>query len=275
MLRTALKPRNLALLAVAVLIVVAFIQLGRWQLGVAEDKALQESLERARTQQPVAVETVLQPHTDFPNDLSTRPVSATGVFGGDQVVVANRRLDGRPGFWVVAPLRVDATGATLPVLRGFVTSPADLPPVPSGTVTVTGGLAPPESPYAGQSPPEGQLGSIDTSVLVGRWPGELYNAFVFQQEESPAPGVSALGSLERVPTPTGETGFKWRNAAYAMQWWAFALFALYMWWRIVRDEGREEAGREPGPEAGRQESQASGDNGDREPGEPDQQDPDS
>ena len=160
----------------------------------------------------------------------------------------------------MAPLRVAASGATLPVLRGFVTSPSDLPPVPSGTVTVTGGLAPPESPYAGDAPPQGQLASVDTSVLVGRWSGDLYNAFVFQQEESPAAAPASLGSMERVPTPSGETGFKWRNAAYALQWWAFAGFALYMWWRIVRDEGREEAaGR-----ADAEEVDASGDNGRRE-----------
>lgn len=260
MLRTALKPRNLALLAVAVLVVIAFVQLGRWQLGVAEDEALRESLARARSQQPVAVETVLRPHSDFPGELGTRSVTATGEFGTDQVVVGGRRLHGRTGFWVVAPLRVAASGATLPVLRGFVTSPSDLPPVPTGTVTVTGGLAPPESPYAGDPPPQGQLASVDTSVLVGRWPGDLYNAFVFQQQEEPAAAPATLGSMERVPTPSGETGFKWRNAAYALQWWAFAAFALYMWWRIVRDEGREEA-------AGRAAAtriDASGDNGGRE-----------
>lgn len=239
MLRSALKPRNIALLGVAVLIVIAFVQLGRWQLGVAEDKALQESLEKARSEQPVALDSVLDPHTDFPNHLSTRPVTATGEFGEDQVVVANRRLGGRAGFWLVAPLTLDSTGATLPVLRGWLPTPTDLPPVPSGTVTVTGGLAPPESPVSGEAPPEGQLGSIDTSVLVGRWSGDLYNAFVFQQTEEPSPEAGSLGELERVPTPLGDSGVKWRNAAYAMQWWVFALFALYMWWRIVRDDSEK------------------------------------
>ncbi|MEO7267603.1 MAG: SURF1 family protein [Knoellia sp.] len=256
MLRSALKPRHLGLLAVALLIVIAFVQLGRWQLGVAEDEALRESLAKARAQQPVAVETVLRPHEDFPNNLSTHPVSATGEFGTDQVIVAGRRLDGRTGFWVVAPFKVSATGATLPLLRGWVAAPDDAPPVPRGTVSVTGGLAPPESPYAGESPPEGQLGSIDTSVLVGRWPGELYNAFVFQQTESPAASVTTLGAMQRVPTPTGETGFKWRNAAYALQWWVFALFALYLWWRTVRADTEDEAALE------------AGDNGRRDPVEP-------
>jgi cytochrome oxidase assembly protein ShyY1 len=254
-LRSALRPRHLGLLAVVVLVVIAFVQLGRWQLGVAEDEALRESLEQARARQPVPIETVLRPHLDFPNTLSTYPVSAVGEFGSDQVIVAGRRLDGRTGYWVVAPLKVAATGANLPVLRGWVPSPDEAPPVPSGTVTVTGGLAPPESPYAGSPPPEGQLGSVDTSVLVNRWPGDLYNAFVFQQEERPQPAPGALGALERVPTPTGETGFKWRNAAYAMQWWVFALFALYLWWRTVREDTE------------RNDADATGDNGNRDPGE--------
>ena len=32
------------------------------------------------------------------------------------------------------------------------------------------------------------------------------------------------------------SGLSWRNAAYALQWWVFALFAGYMWWRMVRDD---------------------------------------
>ena len=89
MLRSARKPRHLALLAVAVLVVIAFVQLGRWQLGVAEDEASREALAKARAQQPVAVESVLEPHSDFPGELSTRPVQATGEFGSDQVVVTD------------------------------------------------------------------------------------------------------------------------------------------------------------------------------------------
>ena len=44
MLRTALKPKWLALLALALLIGIAFVQLGRWQLGVAHDKARAEAI---------------------------------------------------------------------------------------------------------------------------------------------------------------------------------------------------------------------------------------
>jgi len=29
-------------------------------------------------------------------------------------------------------------------------------------------------------------------------------------------------------------GLLWRNAAYALQWWVFALFAAYMGWSLPR-----------------------------------------
>ena len=31
-------------------------------------------------------------------------------------------------------------------------------------------------------------------------------------------------------------GISWRNAAYSAQWWAFAAFALLLWWKMVRQD---------------------------------------
>ena len=44
-----------------------------------------------------------------------------------------------------------------------------------------------------------------------------------------------------MPTPLPDTSIQWRNAAYAVQWWVFALFALWVWFRMVREETRSEA----------------------------------
>jgi surfeit locus 1 family protein len=240
-LRTALRPRWLGLLAVALLFVVAFVQLGRWQLGVAEDKALKEQLEAAKKVGVVELSTVLQPHSPFPGELSGRPVRATGTYAADeQVLVTDRRLDGQTGWWVVTALHTDA-GPTLPVLRGFVTSPDAVPAPPAGPVTVRGGLAPAESPLSSAGLPQGQLRSVDLSVLVNQWSGDLYNAFVFLEEQKPA------SDLTTVPTPTPTPGINWRNASYAAQWWVFALFALWLWWRMVRDAHRQD---HPAPAAG-------------------------
>jgi cytochrome oxidase assembly protein ShyY1 len=239
-----LKPRWLGLLGALVVLLVAFTFLGLWQLSVARDDAEREALEKAPQQAPVALSSVMVPHSPFPGDASGRPVTMTGTYDTTgQVLVADRRLDGVSGFWVLTPLVVDATGATGParvaVLRGFVTSGTGTGPAPSsnGSVTVTGTLAPGESPAAsGAALPEGQLGSVDLARLVNLWPGDLYNAFVFATAESPdvSPGV------QRVPPPAIPTGLTWRNAAYALQWWVFGLFAAYMWWRMVRDDHRRD-----------------------------------
>ena len=60
-----------------------------------------------------------------------------------------------------------------------------MPPPPEGTLTISGGLAPGESPSP-DPVPSGQIGSVDLSLLVNAWPGDLYNAFVFLESEDPA-----------------------------------------------------------------------------------------
>jgi surfeit locus 1 family protein len=47
---------------------------------------------------------------------------------------------------------------------------------------------------------------------------------------------------ELVPPPSPQPhGIAWRNAAYAVQWWVFAGFALVMWWKMVQQAARDEA----------------------------------
>jgi cytochrome oxidase assembly protein ShyY1 len=242
-----LKPKWLGLFAVLVVLLVAFTFLGLWQLSVARNEAQRVAIDAAAAQAPVPLGQVLSPHTAFPAEASGRPVTAIGRFdAGDQVLVADRRLDGASGWWVVTPLVVDGSAARIAILRGFVSSAASTGPAPAdvGQVTVTGTLAPGESPVSGAELPAGQLASLDLARLVNVWPGELYNAFVFATAESP----DASPGLQRVPPPAIPSGLTWRNAAYAVQWWVFGLFAAWMWWKMVRDDHRREqasAGTKP------------------------------
>ncbi|WP_392544634.1 SURF1 family protein [Oryzobacter telluris] len=261
MLRTALRPRFLGLLGLVLVVGAAFVQLGRWQLGVAESTAHREALEQARARTPVALTSVLRPHERFRGELSSRPVTAQGRYAEGQVVVPDRRLDGRSGAWVVTPFVVEGSGGTIAVLRGFVDDAATPGAPPSGTLTITGGLAPGESPSRVPVGP-GELASVDLSVLVNTWSGDLYNGFVFLESEDPASGAQ----LAKVPTPIGDTGIRWRNAAYAVQWWIFAGFALWLWWRMVREEAQREAaadGAVPPAGADAQRPVAAGENGPR------------
>ncbi len=241
MLRTALKPRWLGLFALLVVVVVVFGRLGLWQLNVAQDKGRAEALGRAQAAEAVSLDAVVGPHEAFPADGSGRAVTATGRYGAEGLLlVGPRRLEGQSGWWVVAPFVVEETGARIAVVRGFVADPTTSAAMPDGPVELRGTLAPGESPAeAPQGVPAGKeaLGSIDLAVLVNRWPGELYNAFVFATgEESGGRSVSLEPGLQRVPPPEVTSGLKWRNAAYALQWWIFAAFAAYMWFRMVRDD---------------------------------------
>ena len=112
--------------------------------------------------------------------------------------------------------------------------------------------------------PSGQIGSVDLSQLVNTWPGELYNAFGFVEAEDPA----TASALTTVPTPIGETGVQWRNAAYAVQWWVFAVFALWMWGADgARRDAAARGPRRPRPTTRRgprtRQPVAAGDNGSR------------
>lgn len=255
MIRTALKPGWLALLALLVAVLIAFYQLGMWQLGVSSNAASRElaAAQAARPTEPLGQ--VTAPHRPFPQDGAGLSVSAEGEYAADlQFLVPDRLLEGRLGYWVVTPLRTDASGeaALLPVLRGFVTDPAQADIPPAAPVAVEGTLAPAESPV-GTALPAGQRGAIDTADLANAWDEPIYNAFIFLVDEQP-PVTSA--EVERVPPPVfGESGIVWRNFGYGIQWFVFAGFAVYMYVRFLREATlKERAGTPdgrpaPGPAA--------------------------
>lgn len=249
-----MKPRWLGLFAFVLAVMVSFGALGLWQLSVARDNGRAEQVRAAPTLPVADVAAVLTPHSSFPHDGEGRRIKATGRYDGSaQVLVTPRLLRGERGYWVVTPLVVRSTGARIAVVRGFVTDPAQAAaPDVATEVTVSGTLAPGESPAQDNAPagtvlPDGQMTALDLSSLVNRWPGGLYNAFVFATAEQPDLSSADSPAVQRVPPPAlAGGGLQWRNAAYAVQWWVFALFAAYMWWRMVRDDhesGRLESGR--------------------------------
>lgn len=240
MWRTALRPRWLGLLGLAIVIVVAFVELGLWQLNAARDAGRAEQVARIQAMPTADIAAIVGPHAVMAADAVGRSVSASGRYDADQqVLVAHRRQGDRQGFWVVTPLVVEGTGARLPVLRGFVGDAASAPAPPAGRVGVTGTLSPPESaPNEPVALPPGQIQSVDLANLVNEWDASVYNALVFAgAETADGAAVPTGGALTRVPPPDlAETELSWRNLAYAAQWWVFAAFVLYMWSRMVADD---------------------------------------
>lgn len=210
-----------------------------WQLDVARDKSHQESLERAASMPVEDVAKVLPPHTPLTSQLVGRNVKATGTYDAEhQLIVVQRQLEGSVGYWVMTPL--DVNGSYLPVVRGWVSDPAQVQPPPSGEVTVVGALAPPESaPDKDLGLAPGQVSTIDVASLVNEWDAGTFSAFMYMESEQLASGAAVPWTPTLVPSPGfGEGGIEWRNLAYALQWWFFAAFAVYMWFRMVREDAQ-------------------------------------
>lgn len=237
-LKTALQPRWLALLVVVLVLCAVFAWLGSWQLGVAQSKGVLQAAreQQARPEQPV--DEVLLPQQPFTSDLDGRKVTATGTYdAAEQVLVPERLQRGVPGWWVVTALRTSS--GLLPVVRGWVPSPThpgtSPSAVPTGPVSLRGVLQPDDgAPAQVSTLPAGQLPQIDAADLVNRWGGPIYNGYVLLAGQQAAVNGP---QPEPVPAPTPTSpGIAWRNAAYAVQWWVFAGFAVLLWWKMVRQE---------------------------------------
>ncbi len=243
--RTMLKPRWLALLALVLAVIYSFGLLGLWQMNVAQDTGREQAQAEALARPVVPIDTVLKPHQAMNEDASARMVVVEGTYDASrQLLITDRRLGDRDGYWVVTPLKTQ-DGAVVSVLRGFVEQPngASLPP--ATPVSVTGMLAPNEGPPdERRALPANQLQQVDLGDLVNRWPEDLYNGFIFATVETPTLSWGPGSALTAVPPPNAApTELNWRNLSYAAQWWVFALFAAYMWWRMVREDVRR-AGEE-------------------------------
>lgn len=246
-LRTALQPRWLALLGLVLALCVGFGWLGSWQLGVAKARGQAEAVKERQNQQVVPIDDVLRPQRSFTAKADGRRVRVTGTYDESKQVLVSGRLqpggDGTVGWWVVSALQTEKQ-AWLPVVRGWVRTPDDgaaaVTSTPGGLVTVDGVLQPDEAP-SDQTLPEGQLASLDAADLVNRWGTPIYNGFLVATSQRTDVPSRAL-QPEPVPPPHPPPhGIAWRNAAYALQWWVFAAFALVMWGKMVQQAAQDDA----------------------------------
>jgi cytochrome oxidase assembly protein ShyY1 len=244
-LRTACRPRWLALLVVVLAAATGMSLLGQWQLDRARERGrIAEAQREARQARPVPLAEMLTARQPFPVKALGRRVVAQGAWdAGAQLLVAGRTLDGRSGLWVLTPLRL-ADGSAVPVVRGWVAAASDLaaaPPAAGVPVGVTGVLQPSEPPLdlaPGESSglPAGQVARVDVTDLVNRWPYPLLTGFLVLQSEQPAPSGPVPAPVTVQPP---KAGLALRNLSYAVQWWLFAGFGLFLWWRLVRDDHLE------------------------------------
>ena len=212
----------------------AAVLLGSWQYdaGRAEREAAALDLTRS---EPVELSTVLGPDDPFPAPSVGQPVSLSGQWVPEATVFVERT----DGYWVVTPLAVGGAGRpALPVVRG--TSPEPRAAPVSGSVELTGWLQPGEGTGAvDDDPTDDVLPQLRLADLVQRVDQDLYSGYAVATE--PTPGLAAA-SLEQLPETDRFTGA--RNFFYALEWWVFGAFAVFLWVRYLLDEARRDDGEQ-------------------------------
>ena len=133
--------------------------LADWQYGRYEERAAaNDRVAAAQDSEPRALNEVLPAGGELAEDDEWTRASATGTYdAANQIFLRGRTVDGNTGWEVVVPL-VLSDGTAVLVDRGWVpqgdqgaTQPPDVAPVPSGEVTVTGRIRPPETATQGGS----------------------------------------------------------------------------------------------------------------------------
>ncbi len=219
-----------ALLGVAVT-----LALGRWQLGrAAEKEALQASID-AQALLPVLDGRSLEGAVDTPALLHRR-IEAVGHWVGERTVfLDNRQMNGRPGFFVLTPLRLEGSHAVVLVQRGWVPRNFEdrtrVPPVdtPAGPVRVLGRIAPAPSKLYDLG--EAGTGAIRQNLDMAQFrveTGLALAAMSIQQTGASADGLAR-------EWPRINTGVD-KHYGYAFQWFGLCalISLLYVWFQIVR-----------------------------------------
>ncbi len=219
--------------------------MGSWQLSRFETRI--DTHKQQQEDASVAEKAAAKPLRDLlpvTTETSGRQATAIGRYDTEhQLLVPDRRLGDRTGFYVLTLLRTDG-GKALPVVRGWLpgdaSSQADtakVPAPPSGRVTVTGALQATEHEGSGGvtasgALPRGQLGMISDASLVNLVPYTVYDAWITSSQ--------APGALRPVPPVVAEgTGLDlkaFQNLGYTGEWFVFAGFVVFMWFRLYRRE---------------------------------------
>jgi hypothetical protein len=161
------------------------------------------------------------------------------------VLTGRNNGDVAGGAWLVAHL-VTADGATLAVALGWA---------PDAAMAATAEGASPPSRFEGrylpsEAPTEsdfeaGERSALSVAELINIWPYAIpaYGGYLVLDQDWP--GLEPIYS----PAPSREIGVNLLNIFYALEWAIFAGFAIYLWYRLVRDVVEQEHADLTGPGA--------------------------
>jgi len=224
-LRTAITPRWLVALAALIAFVIACIFLGQWQWDRTQDIL---AAERSAAAEPIALEELVIDNGSWSNADIGRTVILDGTFTAQELQLPNREFQGQSGSWIVTRFDL-SSGGSIAVMRGLLPDGSQSTQVDATAVQLEGVLHPNEAFYEGAN--ENSIVTVDSAAIEAEWGTDLIAGYVMLQggdSES-----ADTGTLVIVP-PTvqvGDVPFPLQNFFYAIQWWIFAAFAIFVYAR--------------------------------------------
>lgn len=236
MYRFLLRPRWIMGHLLVIVTVVAFVNLGLWQLRRLEDRQARNAMITERLAAPERpLDTVLAESGADPDLAQFRRVEITGTFADTQLLTAPRSFDGQPGHQVLGVLERDSGPAVL-VDRGRIAfdRSARPPAAPAVPVRITGVLraAEPGAPASSE-----QVAHIAPDTVADRLGLTLAPVYVqaFEQQTVEGRPQPAVAALPATPLPALDEG---SHRSYAGQWFIFAAIVLIGYpllvWRTAR-----------------------------------------
>jgi surfeit locus 1 family protein len=203
-------------------------------LGRAQEKLALQALIEARRVLPPAGEQALLRAGPLA-DVVYRPVVLRGTWVAQHTIfLDNRQMNGKPGFYVVTPLRLEGSDFAVLVERGWVqrnfVDRQKLPPVqtPEGVTELRGRMAPPPAKlYEFAGTPSGP---IRQNLDLAQWRTETGLALLDVAVQQT--GGTSDGLLRDWPEAASGAD---KNYGYAFQWWALSglIAILYVWFQFV------------------------------------------
>jgi surfeit locus 1 family protein len=227
------------MLGVAAVGVAITFSLGMWQLGRAAEKTALQDAKQQQSDQVVldgrTLGTARDEHQQRQALIHRRMLLRGQWLAEHTVFLENRQMNGKPGFFVMTPLKLEGTGAVVLVQRGWAqrsfTDRTALPVLqtPMGLVEVQGHLAPgPSRLY--------DFGGAETGPIR-----QNLNLTAYRQET----GLSVL-EISLLQSGTASEGLlrEWplvasgvaKHHGYAFQWFGLSglIALLYVWFQIVQ-----------------------------------------
>lgn len=233
MLSIALRPRWIGALILALAVAGGFAFLSQWQLSrsVSEGAVVERP-----TETMLPLRDAAEPQKPMSAAFDGQRVKVSGHYNVEDTIVLSGRMNlGESGYWVVAHLTTDE-GAGVAVALGWTASESEAESlatkVPSGDADVRGRLVADEGPQTGDFQ-SGELHALSMGAMVNLWSvvddTGVYNGYIVSA--TPLTGLEAI----HAPPPDTSVELNWLNLFYAAEWVIFAGFAVFLWWRLVRD----------------------------------------